>query len=192
MNEHLPVGREASELFQNQVLGHYDAPAYVRRALRVQDALRNLFDVLGGKRDEWLTMVRLRLGQLLALAGDWAMLLPLLRDEDRLKILKDLYSSLSPKLRSPVERTTSQRVLSQALLELQESMALFNRRWRQHLQRVDLGPINALRADYNRYYLLEKECAMGSSRLARQGFSRLELVTHADLEGWLPLLPTLT
>jgi hypothetical protein len=49
--------------------------------------------------------------------------------------------------------------------------------------------VNGLREGYNRYYLLEKECALRSPRLARQGFVRLPAVTVDDLAAQLPPLP---
>ena len=57
------------------------------------------------------------------------------------------------------------------------------------LEETDLTEVNALREGYNRYYLLEKECAVRSARLARQGFRRLEPVTLEELAALLPPLP---
>jgi hypothetical protein len=73
--------------------------------------------------------------------------------------------------------------------ELAESLERFNRRWLEFLRGVDVGPVNELRDGYNRYYLLEKECALRSPRLARQGFTRLEPLTVAELTALLPPLP---
>jgi len=65
----------------------------------------------------------------------------------------------------------------------------FNRRWFDFLPTVDLTAVNEARDGYNRYYLLEKECAMRSPRLARQGFERLECFTIGELMTMLPILP---
>jgi len=46
--------------------------------------------------------------------------------------------------------------------------------------------VNEAREGYNRYYLLEKECAMRSARLARQGFKRLTPFTLDELMRMLP------
>ena len=54
---------------------------------------------------------------------------------------------------------------------------------------MDLGPVNEVREGYNRYYLLEKECALRSPLLARQGFVRLNPLTVDDLAALLPPLP---
>ena len=78
------------------------------------------------------------------------------------------------RLRMPVPSTRSLRVLRRALHELRASIIRFNERWNAFLPTVDLSELNAQREAYNRYYLLEKECALRSARLARQGFRRLE------------------
>jgi hypothetical protein len=53
---------------------------------------------------------------------------------------------------------------------------------------IDLTALNAGRADYNRYYLLEKECAVRSPSIARQGYSPLDAVTHDELLAAFPPL----
>jgi hypothetical protein len=185
----IPIpGREEGNLVQRFV-AHYDAPAYVRRARRVHDAYEALLQRCRRKRDEWLCMTRIRIGLLHMLAGEWGALLPWLADPEQVQILRQLHATLEPQLRHQVERTTSARLLRRGLRELNESITLFNRRWETFLPTVDLTHVNELRDGYNRYYLLEKECAMRSARLARQGFSRLDPVTLAELAGVLPTLP---
>ena len=49
--------------FQN-LMASYDAPAYVRRARGVQEALEGVLARCRAQRDEWLSMVRLRVGEL--------------------------------------------------------------------------------------------------------------------------------
>jgi hypothetical protein len=51
-----------------------------------------------------------------------------------------------------------------------------------------LNQVNDLRDGYNRYYVLEKECAVRSFRLARQGFCPLEPLTVEDITALFPLL----
>jgi hypothetical protein len=155
----------------------------------VQEAYDQLLDRCRQQRAEWLTMTRIRLGLLLALAGDPNRLRPLLRDEGQLDVLRRLQTELDPKLRVAVEPTTSARVLSRALRELGESLERFNRRWQDYLQAVDLTAVNELRDGYNRYYLLEKECLVRSPRVAGQGFRRLAPVTVDDLAALFPTLP---
>ena len=69
------------------------------------------------------------------------------------------------------------------------SIDRFNKRWLNYVHTLDLTRINELRDGYNRYYLLEKECAMRSARLARQHFRRLEPMTREAVLDRFPLLP---
>ena len=101
-----PEGREMQE-----VMAQFDAPAYIRRARGVEHALDDLLAKCRRQREEWLPMVKLRLGQLHALAGDWPALRPFVADEEQLVVLESLHRTLSPKLRLPLPATTSERVL---------------------------------------------------------------------------------
>ena len=181
-------GDEDRKLFQ-QLVAHYDAPAYVRRGRRVQEAFDQLLGRCRQQRDEWLGLVRLPLATLLGLAGDPDRLRPLLQDDGQIELLRRLEAELAPKLLIPVRPTSSLRALRRALRELAESLEHFNRRWRKFLAAVDLTEVNTLREGYNRYYLLEKECAMRSPRLARQGFRKLEPLTVEELIDRFPALP---
>jgi hypothetical protein len=185
-----PVGgRNGDNPLLSQLLAHYGAPAYVRRARAAEDAWEALLERCRQQRHEWLAMVRLALGQVHALAGDWARLTRHLQDAQDIMLLQRLYAELQPVLKVPPERTSFERKLRRALLALNRRTLWFNRRWEEHLAGVDLEPINALRRDYNRYYVLEKECAMRSARLARQGFVPLEPVTVSSLAAHFPALP---
>jgi hypothetical protein len=189
MND-IPIpGREDDHRLFKQFQAHYDAPAYVRRARQVQAAFDQLVERCLHQREDWLKMVRTRLGRLHALAGDWAALHPWLVTQDEVRLLQDLYTTLAPRLRVPVEPTSSRGALRRALAELRVSIGYFNRGWQGFLGTVDLATVNELRDGYNRYYLLEKECAIRSARLARQGFRRLEPVTLDELAGLFPPLP---
>ena len=189
MEEEIVLGRDDDNEAFKRFLAQYEAPAYIRRARAVQAALDQLLDHCRRQRAEWLKIVRLRIGMLHALAGEWDNLRPFLADDDQLDILRYFLAALASPLRAPVEPTTSARALRRALRELHESLELFNRRWQAFLASVDLTTVNELRDGYNRYYLLEKECAFRSPRLARQGFRRLEPLTLDDLAAVLPPLP---
>ena len=171
-----------------QLMGQL-APAYIRRAQGVRQALDALVAACRRQREEWLGMARLRLGMLHALAGgDWSALRPFLA-EGQEAVLEALRVELAPRLRTTIEPTTSARVLRRALRELLESLERFNRRWAEHLARQDLRPVNEAREGYNKYYLLEKECAVRSPALARRHFEPLPPLTLADLEALVPPLP---
>jgi hypothetical protein len=189
LDEILIIGRDDDrDLFQ-QLAAQYGPPAYVRRAQQVHEAFQHVLDRCGRQREEWLAMVRLRLGALKLLAGDWAILRPLLADDSQLELLRWLWAALEPRPRLPTELTRARGKLRRALRELVESLERFNRRWLEFLRGVDLTFVNELRDGYNRYYLLEKECALRSPRLARHGFARLEPLTVAVLASLLPPLP---
>jgi hypothetical protein len=183
------VGRGAEHHLLKQFEAQYGAPAYVRRARQVEDAWEQVLHRCRRQRDEWLLMVRIRLGLLRGLTGTWDALLPLLADADQVAALRELEAEVQPRLRVPVEPTSSARALRRALRELNDSLERFNRRWTEYLPKVELTQVNELRDGYNRYYLLEKECAVRSIRVARQGFRRLEHATTADLAAALPPLP---
>src|SRR5262245_21524803 len=155
----------------------------------MEGAFEQLLERCRRQRSEWLKMVRTRLGLLHAHAGGWDALRPLLADDGQVTALAALHAELQPRLRVRVGPTTSPRVLGRALRELRESIERFNRRWLAFLPTVDLDEVNQLRDGYNRYYLLEKECAGRSSAVARQGFRRLEPLTREGLAALLPPLP---
>lgn len=189
MEEEIILGRDESGEVFKRFLAQYDAPAYIRRARGVQVAFEQLLEQCRRRRAEWLEIVRLRIGMLHGLAGDWNNLLPLLANEEQLDILRYHLAALAAPLRAPLEATTSTRALRAALRELHESLERFNERWQVFLIGVDLTAINEMREGYNRYYVLEKECAVRSARIARQGFSPLPPLTIEDLAAHFPLLP---
>jgi hypothetical protein len=189
MEEEIILARDETNEAFKRFLSQYDAPAYIRRARGVQAALDHLLEYCRARRAEWLEFVRMRIAMLHALAGDWEKLLPFLADKDQLDILRFLLAALASPLRAPVEPTTSSYVLRQALRELHESLERFNQRWGKFLTGVDLTSVNKLRDGYNRYYVLEKECAVRSARIARQGFTPLPPLTLDELEAQFPLLP---
>jgi hypothetical protein len=174
----------------NELIGLFDAPAYVRRARGVEEALAYLLGQARRVREQWLLMVRLRLGVLHALVGgDWSVLRPWLADEHQFGVLESLRVELAPRLRLPPPPTRSRRALRKALKELLGSLERFNARWMDHLRLVDLSTVNEVREGYNRYYVLEKACAMRSDVLARRGFVPLPPLDLVELEQHLPLLP---
>ena len=169
-----------------QAMALFDAPAYVRRARGVEQAYERLLARCRTQRDEWLAMPRLRLATLQALAGDWETLRPFVAD---VEALKRLFDELSPSLQAPLVATSSAHRLRRAVQEYAASAERFNGRWRAFITDCDLSDLNQLREGYNRYYLLEKSCAMRSDVLARQGFAPLMPLAAVDILAVLPLLP---
>jgi hypothetical protein len=179
-----PEGHEGQ-----QVMAQFDAPAFIRRARGVREALDHLLARCRAQRDEWLGMTRVHLGRLHALAGEWSVLRPLLADNEQLAVLEALRTSLAPKLRAPPSPTDSTSVLRGTLCELVHSLERFNARWQPYLAKVDRRVIDELRERYNKYYVLEKACALRSDVLARRGFEPMSPLTVAELADHLPLLP---
>ena len=83
---------------------------------------------------------------------------------------------------------TSDAAIRRLLSELIASWERFNSRWLAYVNDLDLERVNRLRDGYNRYYLLEKECAIRSSRTAGAGFVPLPAVSVEDVLAEFPLL----
>jgi hypothetical protein len=189
VNDIILLGRDDERSFFKQVTAYYDAPAYVRRARGVQESLEAKLQELRTTRTEWTLLPRTLLGLLKMRAGSWAALRPLLLADTQVELLVALEAQLQPKLRLCECVTLSRAKLRRSLRELVHSLRRFNDRWLPLVASIDLEPLNRIRADYNRYYLLEKECALRSPRLAREGFVTLAPLTVADLLERLPPLP---
>ena len=138
-----------------EITGRFGAPSFIRRAKQVEVAWSNLVERLEQLRRQQLEIVGLRLGQLSAKAGSWNALRGLLSDAD-LDHLERLHGELQPRLRMPLETTTSRRVLRSALHELAAAMEAFNQRWSKVIIDVDLKPVNDVREAYNPILPLEK------------------------------------
>jgi hypothetical protein len=164
-------------------------PSFIRRARLVETTWTALLEACAHARQQELTFVRLRLGQLRALAGDWDVIRAGLADPADMALLQNLHEQLQPTLRVPLETSHSTRALRNAASELVEAMELFNARWTRWLAKLDLTTVNRAREDYNRYYLFEKECAVGSSRVARMNFVKLAPATLDEVAARFPLLP---
>jgi hypothetical protein len=185
MEEISLFGREDAGLFK-RFLACYDVPAYVRRARQIQDALDFLLGRCRQQRETLLRPVRSGLKLCWQVAGHPELLQRAIQNSERCRTILELGDSLGVPCPNSSQTSLSPRRLQQALDELQNSIVRFNRRWHAYLQQVDLEPINRLRAAYNRYYLLEKECALRSPRLARQGYVPLEPLRTEHLAAWLP------
>src|SRR5262249_18542269 len=61
--------------------------------------------------------------------------------------------------------------------------------WTQFLDRLVLDSINHQIEQFNRYYVLEKECIVGSARLASRHFQPKPLLTREGLRAEFPALP---
>lgn len=182
------TGSEEDRKILQEMVGRFGAPAFVRRGKLVETTWTHLLEACAMARIERLAFVRLRLGQLLALAGGWDAVRGAVRSDAEIGELQRLHDELQPQLQLPLEATTSKRVLRAAARDLVEAIEMFNARWTRWLAKVDLKIVNQARENYNRYYLLEKECAVGSARLARIGFVKLEPIVFDEVAKRFPLL----
>ena len=172
----------------DDVLLAFDAPAFVRRAIAVEAAWGGLLERCRHERNRLLELPRIRLARFLKLLESWPAGPSAICSPDDLAYLTALNREWKPHLRSRVLPARSAGQITRALAELASSFESFNRRMANWLGEIDLEPVNRLRDGYNRHYLLEKECALRSARLAQQGFVPLEFVRIEDLFERFPLL----
>jgi hypothetical protein len=170
-----------------QLLGQFDAPSYVRRGLEVEQAWTDLLAALNRSRRQWLDPLGRRMAWLKARSGDWRRLTG--DDPGALVALGMLENLLPASLRFPPGRAWWIALPRLEYRRWNRDLEEFNRFWRDTLETVDLAPVNRRREAYNRWYLLEKECALGSARLALAGYRPLVPATASDLVARLPFLP---
>src|SRR5262245_20375397 len=169
---HITAGDADADRLANYVMGRFGEPAYIRRARGVEDAHAVLLERYRKRRTDLLREVH----------RAFSAVRPLLR-------------KLSPELATieqavgPTDPAASAWRLRPALRQLTAAVQRFNAAWAAFLSTLDLSDVNARRDGYNRYYLLEKECALRSARLAEIGFRPLPPLTTADLAAVFPPLP---
>jgi hypothetical protein len=154
------------------IAAQYDAPAYIRRARGVEAAYESLLNRCRQKRVKWLLGVRLHIGSLRARIRDWMELRPLLADDEQIVVLRCLHAEVGDPehpMTGPLDGRGRRRVLTR-------------------LQAAVVNEVNRFRDGYNRYFLLEKECALGPVRLMPQLFRKLAPLTPTDVLAELPLL----
>jgi hypothetical protein len=168
-----------------QMLGLFDAPSFARRGQDLESSLARLHGRCERMRAGMLEMVHLRLRQWASAAtgpDDWSDTFA-----EPVAPLWDLSGASEPPrwaLRPAPNRR--RRALAR---DLSASVGRFNRRWARFVGGLDLGPVNRRIEGYNRYYLLEKECALGSHRLAARLFRPVDPLSADDLIARHPPLP---
>jgi hypothetical protein len=180
--EGTPLGGIDAEI--KQLLGLFDVPAFARRGHDLDSSLARIRVRSAKTRSGMLDMVRLRLRQWAAVANG-----PGTETLVFATSIADLWTLAEADPPKWAARTASGRTLRSIARDLIASVERFNRRWLEHLEGLDLSPINRQVDDYNRYYLLEKECSLGSARLAARHFVPKVHITLDDLRGELPPLP---
>jgi hypothetical protein len=180
--EGTPLGGIDAEI--KELLGLFDVPAFARRGQDLEYSLARLRLRSRRVRDGMLDMVRLRLRQWASAADGPGT--DMLVFASSIAELWPLAEADPPKWAT---RSGSLWRLRGIARDLIASAERFNRRWLDHLEGLDLGPINRQVDDYNRYYLLEKECSLGSAKLAARHFVPKIHVTLDELRLELPPLP---
>jgi hypothetical protein len=167
-----------------ELLGLFDAPAFARRGQDLEYALARLHDRSARQRDAMLDMVRVRLRQWSsAVTGhdSWSSSF-----DAPIEPLWGLAGAEAPAWADRPAPIRRQRTIARDMVA---SLNRFNRRWAEFLGRLDLEPLNRTVDHYNRYYLLEKECCLGSARLAARHFVPQSRVTRESLLEAHPTLP---
>lgn len=162
----------------------FDVPAFVRRGQDVAFMLDSLDDRCRRGRLALLDMVHMRLRQWAKLAigpSDWrdAFLAPI-------DALWDASSAPAP---TWARSAGSRRARRGAARDLASSVERFNARWDAFLSRLDVGLVNDAVENYNKYYVIEKECVLGSARLAALHFTPIPKVSKGSILSTHPPLP---
>jgi hypothetical protein len=180
--EGTPLGGIDAEI--KELLGLFDVPAFARRGQELEYSLARLRLRSRRVRDGMLDMVRLRLRQ-------WASAADGPRADSLVfaSSIAELWSLAEADPPKWAVRSGSLWRLRGIARDLIASVERFNRRWSEHIDGLDLTSINRQVDDYNRYYLLEKECSLGSARLAARNFVPKSHVSLDELRDELPLLP---
>jgi len=181
-DEALPMASTDVEI--QELLGLFDAPAFARRGSDLESAIARLHARCARARASLLDMVHVRLRQWASVATG---------PDDGLALFVRPIAPLWP-LSGAEEPTWAdrpgpprrQRLIARQLIA---SVERFNQRWSAFLEQLDLDRVNQRIDDYNRFYVLEKECALGSYRLATRLFQPIERLTIEDLLAEHPLLP---
>ncbi len=167
-----------------RLLGLFDTPAFTRRGQELDETLERLHARCRRERERLGEMVAVRLRQ-------WARLAT--GPRDGMDLFWESPEALGNALGQPplpwavVAGSTRRR--RGAARDLSASVVRFNRRWTQFLLDFDLRSVNQTIDQYNRYYLIEKECALGSARLAALHFRTIPAVSADSLAIAYPPLP---
>jgi hypothetical protein len=167
-----------------EMMGLFDVPAFARRGQHLEITLRNLHDRCRRARGQLLDMVQLRLRQWSrAVTGpdEWSTVFTC-----PIEPLWPLAAAERPTWAEFPASIRRQRIIAGDLIA---AVLRFNRRWPRFLEQLNLDPANTVIDQYNRYYVLEKECAMGSARLAARHFQPVHLITTSRLLDDHPPLP---
>ena len=166
-----------------ELLGLFEVPAFARRGFDLEYALKRLHERLARDRSLMLDMVRLRLKQWASVTCGTLDYAPFAGP------IENLYQAIEAEPPRWAAKPGTARARMRIGQDLVASLDRFHRRWQKHLADLDLTALNRLIDRYNRYYLLEKECSLGSSRLAARFFIPQTPRSVESLLAEYPLLP---
>jgi hypothetical protein len=167
-----------------ELLGLFDVPAFARRGQDLEYALDRLDARCLHERSARLDMVRLRLRQWsAAVTGPAGWRGTFTAPIDELWPLAGAEPPVWAESPAPPRRRLA------IARDLVASLDRFNRRWTRFLDELNFESVNRQIDQYNRYYLLEKECSLGSARLAARHFRPQARLTREDLRERFPQLP---
>jgi hypothetical protein len=167
-----------------ELMGLFDLPAFARRGQDLEITLRRLHERCRAARHQLLDMVRMRLRQWShAVTGPDSWSGVFTRSIDP---LWPLSAAEEPEWADSLAPLRRQRIIAGDLIA---AVLRFNRRWLLFVERLNLEPTNGVIDQYNRYYVFEKECVMGSARLAARHFTSIPTLTTATLMNDHPPLP---
>jgi len=167
-----------------ELMGLFDLPAFVRRGQDVEYSQQRLHDRCRAMRGDLLDMVRIRLRQWAgSVTGrdDWRRIFTA-----SIEPLWALSDAEDPRWAPSAASSRRQLAIARDLIA---AVIRFNTRWARSLDQVDLDPVNHAIERYNRYYVLEKECVVGSARIAARHFVPLAGIDKETLLESHPNLP---
>ncbi len=180
--------RDADARLVQYLMAQHGTPAFARRALRIQEAIDQLHERCRKQREQWLGEGRTLLEDLASLLPGWEALAPVLTSFQHVELFPFLQAALGARASFRDVSFSARRVRSR-LARFVGWTQHFNVRWHAFLLTQDLAALNELREGYNRWYVIEKECALRSARLARHGFEPMPPYSIQDLLTAFPLLP---
>lgn len=168
----------------NELLGLFDLPAFARRGQDLEYALARIHTHCRTHREDLIEMVRMRLRQWSRAAAG---------PEGWRGVFTESIEPLWTLAQAPEPAWTAGPVPARQRMavarDLIASVTRFNQRWRHFLDKLNLGPTNLLIDQYNCYYVIEKECVLGSARLAARYFTPVRKVSPETLLCDYPTLP---
>jgi hypothetical protein len=175
-DETMPSMNSELETDVKELMGLFDLPAFARRGQDLEATLRRLHLRCHTARGKLLEMVHLRLRQWSRASGgneSWRGVFT-----TTIEPLWGLAGAEPPRWGLSDAPFKRRQAIARDLVLAAER---FNRRWHQFIDRTNLEPANFVIDQYNRYYVLEKECVMGSARLAARHFTPVARLTKAAL-----------